>query len=297
MRRDDVVVVGGGIAGTHAALAAREAGASVTLIEEQSAVGGYLRWTLSAQHGLSEDLDGKRGFEIAQRAWELLYDAGVNVQLNSTVWGVFDELVLGVVNPDSSYRLRADRIILATGSTDVAVPFQGWELAGVMTARAALVAMNLHRVLPGRRIGLVGNGSDLAGVQESLELAGASIALHVPDSLAAVATGDVQVQSLSDGGTQVEVDAVIIVNGVQPDAELALHAQVHTRHSPASGIHVPARDDNLMSSSANLYVVGDAAGNCDAAQAAYEGQVAGYAATNDRKLDDALDALARVQAP
>ena len=297
MRREEVVVVGGGIAGTCAALSARDAGYSVTLIEEQSAVGGYLRWTLSPQDGLPDEFAGMRGFEIAQRAWERLYDAGVNVQLNSTAWGLFDDQVLAVVNPESSYRLRADRIILATGSSDIAVPFSGWEVAGVMTARAALIAMNLHRVLPGKTVGLVGSGSDLDEVRLSLDLAGATIGLHVADALSATSGGEGHVQWLSDGKSQVEVVAIVTVNGVQPDAELALHVQVDTRHSSRSGVHVAVRDDNLMSTVANLYVVGDAAGNCGAAQAAYEGRLAGYAATGDSKLDEAREALSRVQAP
>jgi pyruvate/2-oxoglutarate dehydrogenase complex dihydrolipoamide dehydrogenase (E3) component len=295
MRREDVVVVGGGLSGVVAAFAARKNGASVTLLDEQPQIGGYLRWTLSGQRGMPEELGDKRGFELAQVGWELLYDAGVNVQLRSTVWGLFDDNVLSVVNPDASYQVRADRVILATGSTDVAIPFEGWDLPGVMTARAALIAMNIHRVLPGRRVGIVGSGSDLDELTASLEYAGAEVGLHVADPGSATVGGDGTVAWLSEGSNQVEVDVVITASGVQPDSELALHAQVKARYSQLSGVFVPVRDAHLMTSFEHLYIVGDAAGICTSAEAAAEGMVAGEAATNGKGLQEAIAALVEVR--
>lgn len=289
MRREDIVVVGGGIAGASAALAARKAGASVTLLDEHPEVGGYLRWSIQEEHGLPREFDGMRGFEIARAAWTQLYNSGVNVQRRSVVWGLFDELVLGVTNPNSSYRLKADKIILATGSTDVVVPFTGYQLAGVMTARAALMAMNLHRVLPGRRVGIVGNGSDLTELTASLEAAGVEIALHVPEVSQAVASGDGVVNHLSDGTGPVGVDAVITALGAQPDPELALQAQAGTIYSPVFGMHLPARSNLFETSIPGLYAVG---GAVSTARAAAEGVVAGCAATESKHLDDAREVLA-----
>lgn len=291
MRREEVVVVGGGLSGVVAAFTARKNGASVTLLDEQPLIGGYLRWTLSGQHGLPDDYDDKRGFEVAQIGWNRLYDAGVNVQLRSTVWGLFENHVLTVVNPDSSYQLKADKVILATGSTDIAIPFEGWELPGVMTARAALIAMNVHRVLPGKRIGIVGGGSDLDEVISSIQYAGAEVAMHVESPASATAGGEHAVAWLTNGTDRADVDAVVTVNGVQPDAELALHVQVRSAYSDRSGVFVPLRDRNLMTTNEHLYVVGDASGICTSSEAAAEGMVAGEAATAGDGLDDALAAL------
>ncbi len=291
MRREDIVVVGGGIAGASAALAARKAGASVTLLDEHPEVGGYLRWSVSEERGLPREFDGMRGFEIARAAWTHLYNSGVNVQRRSIVWGLFDGLVLGVSNPTSSYRLKADKIVLATGSTDVVVPFAGYELAGVMTARATLMAMNLHRVLPGRRIGVVGNGPDLGELTASLEAAGVEIVVHVPEVAQAIASGDGVVSALSDGGDPVEVDAVITALGVQPDPELALQAQVETAYSPAFGMHLPMRSELGETSVSGIYSVGLPGST---ARAAAEGAVAGNAAAESKHLEDAQDVLAGI---
>jgi thioredoxin reductase/bacterioferritin-associated ferredoxin len=292
MRREDIVVVGGGIAGSAAALAARKAGASVTLLDEHPEVGGYLRWSISTEHGLQKEYDERRGFEIAYSCWTQLYNSGVNVQRRSIVWGLFDDLVLGVSNPTSSYRLKADKIILATGSTDVVVPFAGYELAGVMTARAALIAMNVHRVLPGKRAGIVGDGPDLAELNASLEAAGVDVALHVPEVSRAAASGDGAVQFLSDGGDPVAVDVVITALGVQPDVELALHAQVKTAFSPAFGMHLPERSEVFETSVPGLFAVGGAVGT---ARAAAEGAVAGCAASNSKHLEAAQETLASAE--
>lgn len=295
MRWEEVVVIGGGVAGATAALAARAEGATVTLLEEQSAVGGYMRWCIGVQADVFDDGEGRRGFELAELLWDKLYDAGVNVQLRSTAWGLFEDNVLGVVNPDTSYQLRAEKIVLASGSTDVAIPFAGWELPGVMTARAALTAMNIWRVVPGRRVGVVGNGSDLQEVLESLSAAGVDVVAHVSDVVLAEAGGEGSVEWLSGNGERAEVDAIITVHGVQPDAELALQGQAGTYFSDGSAAHVPQRSDGLESSVKNLWVVGDAAGITTTLEAAAEGNVAGHAVSKSKKLDAALERLAEVR--
>ena len=53
----------------------------------------------------------------------------------------------------------ADNIILATGASENAAPFEGWTLPGVIGAGAAQTMMNLHGVMPGKRILMVGSGN------------------------------------------------------------------------------------------------------------------------------------------
>lgn len=297
MRTDEIVVVGGGPAGISAASTVRRHGASVTLIDEQSAVGGYLRWTVGVQDGIPEEIDGKHGFEIAEMGWNLLYDTGVNVQLRSTAWGLFEDNVLGVMNPETSYQLKAGKLIIASGSTDVGTPFPGWELAGVMTARAALIAMNVHRVLPGHRVALVGNGPEAAEVRESFELAGAEVVGHVSDLTGFQAGGDGAVQWIVQGDARSEVDVLVTVFGSQPDPGLALQALAETGYSELSGIHVPLRGTTLETTLPGVYVIGDAAGPCSTAEAIAEGRAAAEAVVGGQGLDEALESLARMRSP
>ena len=297
MRNDEIVVIGGGPAGVGAAATARNRGASVTLLDEQSAIGGYMRWTLSVQHGLPPEVDGRRGFELAEMIWNVLYDSGVNVQLRSTAWGLFEDNVLGIVNPESSYQLKADKIIIASGSTDVGVPFPGWELARVMTARAALIAINVHRVLPGTRVALVGNGPEAPEVRESLEMGGAEVVAHISDLATFQAGGDGAVEWVTQGDERTNVDAIVTVFGSQPDPALALQALAQTGYSELSGVHVPLRSATLETTLPGVYVIGDAAGLCSTAEARAEGLVAAEAAMEGDGLEEALEYLAEMRTP
>jgi sarcosine oxidase, subunit alpha len=297
MRREEIVVVGAGVAGVMAALAARKNGASVTLIDEQVATGGYLRSAIGVQRGLGDRFNARRGFELAGEGWNELYDAGVNVQLRSTAWGLFDDNVLGIVNPDTSYQLRADRIIIATGSSDIAIPFAGWDLPGVMTARAALIAINVYRVLPGLKVALVGSGSDLVEVRESLQAAGVTITIHASDVSTVEAGGSGQVEWVSSGGDRVVVDAAITVHGVQPDFELALQALARTAYSGISGVHVPLRSETLESTVSGVWIAGDSGGLCTTAEAAAEGTLAGEIASDGKKVDELIERLHDARSP
>ena len=68
MRTIDVAVVGAGPAGIAAALAAANAGARVAIIDEQSEVGGSLRWRVAPiadLPGTYRDLSGQPGVRLA----------------------------------------------------------------------------------------------------------------------------------------------------------------------------------------------------------------------------------------
>ncbi|HEX5166854.1 MAG TPA: FAD-dependent oxidoreductase [Thermomicrobiales bacterium] len=190
MRETDVAVVGAGPAGIGAALAAARNGASVVLIDENSAVGGHLRWTLAAQTGFDASIDGRSGIEVASWAAGALADAGVEVLTRSVAWGLFEENVLGVATPEASYQLQARAVIVTTGATDIVWPFPGWQLPGVMTATAALRAMHLDRVLPGLHCVVLGAGLLAEAVASDITSCGADVVLRAGNVNGLVAGGD-----------------------------------------------------------------------------------------------------------
>ncbi|HEX5165078.1 MAG TPA: FAD-dependent oxidoreductase [Thermomicrobiales bacterium] len=296
MRESDVAVVGAGPAGIGAALAAARNGVSVVLIDENSAVGGHLRWTLAPQTGFEPALDGLTGIEIAGWAAGALADAGVGVLTDSVAWGLFEENVLGVATPDASFRLRARAVVVATGSTDSVWPFPGWQLPGVMTATAALRAMHLDRVLPGFRCVVLGAGSLAEVVASDLTSCGAAVVLRAGNVDGLVAGGDGAVAWVESDGQRTACDAVILAFGRQPDAELALQAQAALAYSPNDGVFVPWRDETLATRLAGVYVAGDAGGVGTAARSYVEGLVAGAAASGGDGLTDALERLREIAA-
>jgi sarcosine oxidase subunit alpha len=275
MRQVQVAVVGAGPAGIAAALHAAHSGAEVLLLDEGDAPGGHLRWSIATPHGLA----GGRGFEIAATSQDDLAAAGVEVMSGAIVWGLFDDRLLGVVAGGESMQVQASAVVLATGSTDIAYPFPGWELPGVMTARAALRLMHLYRVIPGQRAVVVGQGADANDVAEALQVVGIEVAAAVPSVDGFSASGDQSVERAEFDGTLYDVDTVVMALGRQPDPELALQALCEIGFSEADGVFVPLRVASLESSIPGVFVVGDAGGICTPLEAQCEGAVAGLAAS------------------
>ena len=145
----DVVVVGGGPAGMSAAVAAANDGARVTLIDDQSTLGGSLRLvtrTCSDIHGHAES----PGFEIANALAEsVLTNDRIQVRSNSTAFGLYQDNLLGVLADRHLVKLRAKRVVIATGSQEVPLVFQKNDLPGVMLTTAAQRLIRLHGVKPG----------------------------------------------------------------------------------------------------------------------------------------------------
>jgi pyruvate/2-oxoglutarate dehydrogenase complex dihydrolipoamide dehydrogenase (E3) component/bacterioferritin-associated ferredoxin len=296
----DVAVIGAGPAGVGAALTAAQHGASVVLIDENEAPGGHLRWTMGRQDGFAPGVpEGLRGYELAGWAAAALTEAGVEVLASAIGWGLFEENTFGVTSESSTFQLRATSIIVATGSVDRVWPFPGWELPGVMTATAALRLMHLDRVLPGERVVVIGSGELAATVTADVQACEAPFVQQVRSVDDIAAGGDGRVEWLDTAGERVEVDAVVLAFGWQPDVQLALQAQVAIEFSKADGVFVPAVDDDFRTSDPGIFVVGGAAGTCSAAVAYAQGVVAGAAATGGTRLDaarahlDGLDQLAQ----
>ncbi len=287
-----IVVVGGGLSGIMAAITASRPGAEVILIDEQEQMGGWQRTSIQKIDNPPDVLEGYRGYDSTSYGRRVLEQSSIDCRNRSVVWGLFEDRTIAVHGPEGAYQLRPDKIILATGSTEIVWPFAGWTLPGVMTARAARAFMHLHYVLPGRRVAVIGRGADADQLQADLEAAGASVVsrFQTPDGVEA--GGDGAVEWISVEGEREAVDAVVLALGSLPDPELARHAMADLEYSAANGCHVPIRNAHMQTSVEGVYVVGDAGGCVTAAEAAAQGYVAGFAATDSDELATAMSALA-----
>jgi 2,4-dienoyl-CoA reductase (NADPH2) len=142
----NVLVVGGGPGGMSAALAAAEAGHTVTLVEKRERLGGQLDLAGAPPGreefaGLSADLERR------------LAASPVRVVLNQTVDRAWIE------------RAEPDAVILATGAAPAVPPIPGAQLPHVCQAWEVLRG----QVATGRRVAVVGGGA--VGVETALFLA------------------------------------------------------------------------------------------------------------------------------
>lgn len=287
----DVLVVGGGPAGLSAAASAAAQGARVLLADESPSLGGQLRYRLSPV-ALDADRDAETPSALAARLVAEAEAAGADLRPGMLVWGGFEDGEFGAELGGRPVRLRPTATVVATGSTDLPLPFPGGSLPGVFTGRAALILANLWGVLPGRRWAVVGAGPEAEEVAASLQCAGAEIVARAPGGAKLAAEGRDGVVALWVNGDRHTVDAVAACNGRQPDPALATMLGVALGHDPALGGLAPLLDELGATGDPRVFVCGDAAGICSPEAAVIEGRLAGIAAAASCGLagSDALDA-------
>lgn len=160
--RPDVLVVGGGMAGLAAALAAAEQGARVILVERERHPGGRLMW--EGGHDQARDLA-----EQAQRA-------GVELLLDAMAFEHRDGVVF-VQQGRTRYRIGARQYIYATGAIEQPLVFAGNDLPGVMLSEGARRLTALYGVAPGTTAVVV-TTSD-RGVRTAIALQAAGVRIRV----------------------------------------------------------------------------------------------------------------------
>jgi sarcosine oxidase, subunit alpha len=124
----DVVVVGGGPSGMAVAARLAEDGRSVEVIDDHLALGGGLR--------ALGPTDARAWDAVAHAFERAVATRGVRVRASTTAGALFGDDLL-VVGPEGAEIVSAKCLVLATGAHDGVVPFEGNDLPGVMSARAA----------------------------------------------------------------------------------------------------------------------------------------------------------------
>lgn len=173
----EVAVIGGGPAGISAAVAARECGARVVLVDEYERLGGQFFKHAAGDFKLQNSqlsAEHPAGKTLRQR----LAASGAEVLGGTLVWAVFGKMLM-LYRDGRSFPLEAGAIVIATGAYDRPVAFPGWTLPGVMTAGGAQSIARTQWVKPGRRILIAGAGPFAMPVAQQVLRTGAEIAAIV----------------------------------------------------------------------------------------------------------------------
>lgn len=314
----ELAIVGAGPAGLSAAIEARRVGVDVLLIDENSRPGGQLFKQIHKFFGSGAHKAGIRGMNIGT---ELLHDSeklGIKTWLNGEVCGIEDGHNLWVVrNRNYSEIVHAKKIILATGATENAVTFPGWDLPGVMGAGAAQTMINVNRVLPGKKVIMLGSGNVGVIVAYQLLQAGAEVVaileaapklggygvhtakvsragvpFYVSHTIKRAFGTDhveeVEIVQLNSDFKQVlgtesilKVDTICLATGLTPLTELAWLAGCKFNFVPAMGGHLPIHDDKMHSTLPDIFIAGDISGIEEASTAMEEGRLAGINAASE----------------
>ena len=313
----ELLIIGGGPAGLAAGIAAGQRGVKAIVVDENPLPGGQLFKQIHKFFGSKEHKAGTRGNVIGQHLLKEVEEVGVEVMLNTKAWGIFDDNIVGIVRDGKSEKVKAEKIILATGASENALAFPGSTLPGVMTAGAAQTFINVHRVLPGRKVVMIGTGN--VGLITSYQLmqAGAEV-VAVVEAAPQVGGYDVHANKLrragvpmylghtvikacGDGDGDSEVcsaiiapvdekfqpdlaaafsipcDTICFAVGLTPRIELVQMAGAATTFIGTLGGHVPLHDKRLKISE-DILTAGDIAGVEEASTAMEEGRLAGIVA-------------------
>jgi sarcosine oxidase subunit alpha len=182
----DLLVVGAGPAGLAAAAAAARSGARVILADDRPELGGSLLDTAQL-HDWVDELSA-----------QLTTAPDVRVLRRTTVFGHYDDNHLlaverrtnhlGAAAPthvsrERVWRIRARRVVLATGAHERSLAFADNDRPGVMLAASARAYVNRHGVLPGRHAVVFTTNDSAYAAALDLAAAGVQVAAIVDTRL------------------------------------------------------------------------------------------------------------------
>ncbi len=316
----DVAVIGAGSAGLSAAYQAAVAGASVLVLDENHLPGGQLFKQIHKFFGSRAHLAGVRGYDIGQALLDKVEDSGAKVWLDAVVYGMQKDKSLGVIYQGQHYVVKAKKVVVATGAKENYLAFPGSTLPGVMGAGAAQTMINVNRVLPGKRVLMLGSGNvglivayqlmqagaDVMGLVEAAPSIGgygvhagkirrAGVPIYVGHTIKRVigekeveavelVAVDEKFQPIVGSEKTFEVDTVCLAVGLNPMTELLWMTGCEFTYIPMFGGHVPLHDERMETSIEGLYVAGDVTGVEEASSAMEEGNLAGVSVAHSLKL-------------
>jgi heterotetrameric sarcosine oxidase alpha subunit len=187
----DVLVVGGGAAGTMAVTAAARAGADVMLVDECDAFGGHLRGERTGADILLpylRALEGQTNVRLLPRTTAVgVYDHGT-VALVERVADHLGPAAPPALPRQRLWMVRAREIVIAAGAIERPLVFAGNDRPGVMLAAAARTYLNRFAVKPGRHAVVFTNNSDAYWTALDAAAAGIEVAAIIDARPAAQGT-------------------------------------------------------------------------------------------------------------
>lgn len=314
MKRYELIIVGAGPSGLSAAIEGAKKGMSVIVFDENAKPGGQLFKQIHKFFGSKEHKAKIRGFKIGEQLLKEAADAGVEVVLDATVIGMYQNKEITVRIEDSICHYKGDSIIIATGAAENMVTFDGWTLPGVIGAGAAQTMMNLHGIQPGKKILMLGSGNVGLVVSFQLLQSGCEVAAIVDaapkiggygvhaakvartgvpfylshtitkaegtDHVTGVVISEVDKNFQPIPGTEkhFDVDTICLAVGLSPMSQLLKMAGCEMEDNPRKGGQVPIVNEHGETSIPGVFAAGDVSGIEEASSAMIEGRMAGVCA-------------------
>ena len=194
----DVIIIGGGPAGMAVAFGAARGGLNkILLLERHPRLGGILNQCIHLGFGLKYFKEELTGTEYAYRYKKMFDQTGTEVKTRSFVHRVTRQKEVIFVCPEGERALSADHIVLATGCrerTRDMLTIPGTRPAGIFTAGLVQEMVNIHGILPGKNVVIIGSGDIGLIMARRMTLEGAKVhaVLEILDHLSGLVRNKIQ---------------------------------------------------------------------------------------------------------
>ena len=227
-----ILIIGSGPAGLNAALACSRNGTRVVLVEQEPTFGGSLLW----RKGFVRETSANQW--ISQAVEELKQNPNADLLSHTMVFGYYDHgLALAYQmgsNKDSQifWKIRADRILLASGSIERPLTFPNNDRPGIMLAGAVRKYINCYAVRPGTKAFVaIADETERDAAIADCNAAGIEVVECLkPDQEIVNAHGRHRVKAVSiktsnSGTVRFACDLICVSGGWTPTVHLAAHVQ------------------------------------------------------------------------
>jgi sarcosine oxidase subunit alpha len=266
--RVEVAVVGAGASGLAASQELLERGVDHLVLEREGFTGGRSAYGVPETDGIELPL------------------ASVRVRAHHNVVGLFEDdagRFLAVLARERLLKLYVGKLLVAMGSHPALPAFGNNDLPGIYAARAVSRMLRRHRVLPGRRIAVVGERLEAERLARLVKSCGAQPVAIGTEPVAAHGLGSVSALTVRHGGGEekIDCDAVAICAAGSPAFELA--RQGGARVVFDSQRFVVEADADGRTAHPGVFVAGEQLGPCSLQQSAERGRRAAAALAGDAR--------------
>ena len=180
MKTIDLVIIGSGAAGMAAAVEAKRNGIDdILILEKDECLGGILNQCIQNGFGLTEFKEELTGPEYLQRFVNQVKELNIPYKLNAQVIDLSkDKVVTYSSKEDGLVKLQAKAIVMATGCYERnagAIMIPGDRCSGIITAGTAQRYLNIHGLMVGKRVVILGSGDIGLIMARRLTLEGAKV--------------------------------------------------------------------------------------------------------------------------
>ncbi|EOU1740873.1 NAD(P)/FAD-dependent oxidoreductase [Clostridium perfringens] len=274
MREYDLIIIGGGASGLLLAINGKKDGIkNILLVEKDPILGGALN---SADYNISEK-GNLTGIEYKENLLKEFNELNIDVKLNTMVLKIEDSNEILCTSSECGVeKIKGKNIIIANGGKEKsrnAVQIPGDRTAGVLTVGMAKKIFGIKNMVPGKNIFIVGD-STLYMIQEDLKKHNIKVSGIITDKnknevfdlsenlypgyeiISIHGEGRVSSVTIKNGDEKknIKCDTVIFAYPMISDGLVALRSGLKLNPSTTG----PAVDENLETSSKNIYACGNA---------------------------------------